>query len=105
MQSIYKYEKKQINCVSCAVGFGEPLKKRKAEEGVPEAPPSPQPPLIPTEHADQPEAEAQEMGHAETSKPKKRVKTAARKKTAQAETPFEPLVPEMQITISAVEDA
>lgn len=48
MQSIYKYENKQINCVSCAVGFGEPLKKRKAEEGVPEAPPSPQPPLIPT---------------------------------------------------------
>lgn len=35
---------------------------------------------------------------------KKRIKTAAKKRTAEAGTPFEPLVPETRISISALED-
>lgn len=87
------------------VGFGEPLKKRKVEEPVTEATPSPQPQPIPTENAEPIEAEAQKTENLEKMKPKKRIKSPARKKTTPAETPFEPLVPETRITISAVEDA
>lgn len=41
----------------------------------------------------------------EQRKPKKRVKNAARKKSFEAEAPFEQLMPETQITISTMEKA
>lgn len=40
----------------------------------------------------------------EQRKEKKRIKTTVKKRTTEAGAPFEPLVPKMRITISAVED-
>lgn len=83
-------------------GFGDGLKKRKAENKEKEAIPSPPPP--PPENANVPEAGVEDPGK-EQRKENKRIKTAAKKRTAEAEAPFEPLVPETRITISAIEES
>lgn len=80
------------------------LKKRKTEESAKETSPGPQPPLGSTENAAPPETEIQDPGK-EQRKAKKRIKTAAKKKSSEAEAPFEPLVPETRITISTMEEA
>lgn len=60
---------------------------------------------MPTDKPEPVEVNVEEMGTEENMKPKKMTKSATKKKTTLAEAPFEPLVPETWITISAVEDA
>lgn len=68
-----------------------------------EASPGPQPPLGTAEDVSLMETDNQDPGK-EQKKAKKRIKTAAKKKTPEEE-PFNPLVPETRITISALEEA
>lgn len=78
------------------------MKKRKAKKKEKEAIPSSTPP--PTKNANVTETGAEDLGE-EQRKEKKRIKTAAKKRTAEVGVPFEPLVPEMRIIISTLEDS
>lgn len=83
-------------------GFEDGLKKRKAKKKEKEAIPSPPPP--PTENANVTKTGAEDLGK-EQRKEKKRIRIDAKKRTAEAGATFEPLVPEMRIIISTLEDS
>lgn len=86
------------------MGFGDGLKKRKVEDTMKETILSPPPPPMTTENAERPETESPNPGN-DQRKAKKRVKTMAKKKITYTEIPFEPLVLEMRIVISTMEES
>lgn len=82
----------------CSGWIWRRVKENKDKNILPSLPPPP------PENANVPETEIENPAKEQRKEKKKRIKTAAKKRIAKAEIPFQPLVTETRITISVIQE-